>query len=155
MSRARIRSHVIRLLVLLGLAYLAGSSVEAVATTNPLDAVNSATPGPVLTGAACAGEGKGVLMVTGEQFTPGGEVDVAVFVSGDDHPAVRRSIRASHSILGPNGGTDPARGFKQGGFVGLALGPWCQEATAVRAYDRQKGAWSNEVGIDLGCEAVQ
>jgi hypothetical protein len=93
-------------------------------------------------------------MVTGEQFTPGGQVDVAVFVSGDAHPAVRRSIRASQSIFGPNGSTDPARGFKQGGFVGLALGPWCQEAGMVRAYDVHKGTWSNGLNVDLRCESA-
>ncbi len=101
MSRARIHSHVIRLLVLLSLAYLAGSPVEAAATTNPLDAVNGAMPGPILTGAACTGEGQGVFMVTGEQFTPGGEVAVALVMPGKADPAVIRSIRASQSSSAP------------------------------------------------------
>ena len=152
MSRARIRSHVIRLLVLLSLAYLAGSPVEAVATTNPLDAVNGATPGPVLTGAACTGEGQGVFMVTGEQFTPGGEVAVALVMPGKADPAVIRSIRASQSIFGPNGSTDPALGFQHGGFIGLTLGPWCQEGTRVRAYDRHRATWSNGLNVELRCE---
>ena len=152
MARARIRSRVIRLLGLLCLALLAGSPGEAAATTNPLDAVNTVTPGPVLTGAACTGEGQGVLMVTGERFMPGGEVEVVLFLPDTADPAVTRSIRASQSIFGPNGSTDPARGFQSGGFVGIALGSWCQEARLVRAYDVQRGAWSNGPTVDLGCE---
>lgn len=151
MSRAHIRSPVIRLIGVLSLAVLAAPTMDTMATTNPLNVTSAVTPGPVLTGAACSGEGRGVLMVVGEQFTPGGEVDVGLFVSGDAHPAVLRSIRASQPILGPNGSTDPALGFQQGGFVGLSLGPWCQEATTVRAYDRQRGAWSNELSAKLGC----
>ena len=152
MCRAHIRSHVIRLLACLSLAFLAGSPGEAAATTNPLDAINAVTPGPVLTGAACTGEGQGVLMVTGEQFTPGCEVAVGLFMPDTADPAVIRAIRASQPIFGPNGSTDPARGFQSGGFVGIALGSWCQEARLVRAYDVQGGAWSNGLTVDLGCE---
>jgi hypothetical protein len=154
MSRAHIRSHITRLLACLSLAFLAGSTVEAAATTNPLDAINTVTPGPVLTGAACTSEGQGVLMVTGEQFTPGGEVAVVLFLPGKADPAVIRSIRASQSIFGPNGGTDPARGFQRGGFVGIALGSWCQEARMVRAYDVQRGTWSNGLNVDLRCDST-
>ena len=154
MSRAHFRSNVIRPLVLLSLAFLAGSPVEAAATTNPLDAITTVTPGPVLTGAACTGEGQGVLLVTGEQFTPGGEVAVVLFMPGKADPAVIRSIRASQSIFGPNGSTDPALGFQQGGFVGLSLGPWCQEARTVRAYDLHRGTWSNGLNVDLRCESA-
>ena len=152
MSPAHLRCQFIQLLVLLGLAFLVGSPVEAAATTNPLDAINTVTPGPVLTGAACTGEGQGVFMVTGEQFTPGGEVAVVLVMPGKADPAVIRSIRASQSIFGPNGSTDPARGFQSGGFVGIALGSWCQEARMVRAYDFHRGTWSNGLNVDLRCE---
>ncbi len=152
MSRAHIRSHGIRLLAYLSLAFLAGSTVEAAATTNPLDAINTITPGPVLTGAACTSEGHGVLMVTGEQFTPGGEVAVGLFMPDKPDPAVIRAIRASQAIFGPNGSTDPARGFQRGGFVGIGLGSWCQEARMVRAYDFQRGTWSNGLNVDLRCQ---
>ena len=154
MSPAHLRCQFTRLLVLLSLAFLVGFPVGAAATTNPLDAINTATPGPVLTGAACTGEGQGVLMVTGEQFTPGGEVAVVLFMPDKADPAVIRSIRASQSIFGPNGSTDPARGFQRGGFVGIALGSWCQEAGMVRAYDFHKGTWSNGLNIDLRCESA-
>src|SRR5688572_19658425 len=99
MSRAHIRSHGIRLLACLSLAFLAGSTVEAAATTNPLDAIDTVTPGPLLTGAACTGEGQDVLMVIGEQFTPGGEVAVVLFMPDKADPAVIRALRASQSIV--------------------------------------------------------
>ena len=152
MSPAHLRCQVIRLLACLSLAFLAGSTVEAAATTNPLDAITTVTPGPVLTAAACTGEGQGVLLVTGEQFTPGGKVAVVLFMPGKTDPAVIRSLRASQSIFGPNGSTDPARGFQRGGFVGIALGSWCQEARMVRAYDLQRGTWSNALNVDLHCQ---
>ena len=152
MSPAHLRSQFIQLLVLLSLAFLAGSPVEAAKTTNPLDAMNTVTSGPVLTGAACTGEGQGVLIVTGEQFTPDGEVAVVLFMPDKADPAVIRSIHASQSIFGHNGSTDPARGFQSGGFVGIALGSWCQEARMVRAYDFQRGTSSNGLNVDLLCE---
>jgi len=149
-SPARLRCQFIPLFGCLSLAVLAAPTMDAAATTNPLDLTSAFADRPVLTGTACFGEGPGVLLVTGEQFTPGGQVDVAVFVSGEAHPVVHRSIRASQSISASNGSTDPARGFKQGGFVGLALGPWCQGAT-VRAYDRDMGTWSNGLSVKPGC----
>lgn len=152
MAPARLRRQCIWLFGVVSLAVLAASTMDAAATANPLDVTSGVTDGPVLTGAACSGEGRGVLIVTGEQFTPGGEVDVGLFVSRDAHPAVLRSIRASEPILGPNGSSDPALGFQQGGFVGLTLGPWCQEATRVQAYDRHKATWSNGLNVDLRCE---
>ena len=152
MSPAHLRCQVIRLFACLSLAFLAGSTVEAAATTNPLGTITTVTPGPVLTGAVWTGEGQGALMVTGEQFTPGGEVAVLLFMPDTAHPTVLRSIRASQSIFGPNGSTDPARGFQRGGFVGIALGSWCQEARMVRAYDLQRGTWSNALNVDLHCQ---
>jgi hypothetical protein len=155
MSRAHIRSPVIWLFGILSLAVLATPTMDAAATTNPLDVTSATTNSPVLTGAACSREGRGVLIVTGEQFTPGGEVEVGLFVSGDAHPAMHRSIRASQPIFGANGSTDPALGFQQGGFFGLTLGSWCQEAATVRAYDRHRGTWSNELSAKLGCKLDQ
>ena len=152
MSCAHVRNHVIRLLACVSVAFLAGSTAEAMATTNPLDAVNTVRPGPVLTGADCSGEGQGVLMVTGERFTAGGEVAVVLSAPGEADPAVIRSTRASQSIFGPNGSTDPARGFRSGGFVGIALESWSHEARMVRAYDVQTGTWSNGLNLDPRCE---
>jgi hypothetical protein len=154
MARARGRSPFVLLLAFLSLAGLASPSASAGAPINPLDVRTTVTAGPVLTGAACTGGMPGTLLVTGEEFTPGSEVEVLLYRPGIATPAVIRSLRASLSLYGPNGSTDPARGFQRGGFIGLALGPWCQEATAVRAFDRRAGMWSNPLPVDLGCDSV-
>ena len=129
MSRSRVRCPFVLLLALLSLTALAGPTSSTAAPTNPLGVTATVTAGPVLTGAACTGETPRTLLVT-------------------------RSLRASLSLYGPNGSTDPARGFQRGGFIGIALGPWCQEATAVRAFDRGAGMWSNPLPVDLGCDSV-
>ena len=154
MSRSRVRCPFVLLLALLSLTALAGPTSSTAAPTNPLGVTATVTAGPVLTGAACTGETPRTLLVTGEEFTPGSEVEVLLYRPGIATPAVIRSLRASLSLYGPNGSTDPARGFQRGGFIGLALGPWCQEATAVRAFDRRAGNWSNPLAVDLGCDSV-
>jgi hypothetical protein len=63
-------------------------------------------------------------------------------------------MRASLPIHGPNGSTDPALGFQRGGFMGIAVGPWCHEMATVRAFDRQEATWSNELHVHPGCEPV-
>jgi hypothetical protein len=143
------------LLALLSLTALAGPTSSTAAPTNPLGVTTTVTAGPVLTGAACTGGTPGTLLVTGEEFTPGSEVEVLLYRPGIATPAVIWSLHASLSIYGPNGSTDPALGFQRGGFIGTALGPWCAETAAVRAFDRQAGIWSNPLPVDLGCETVQ
>ena len=154
MARARGRYPFVLLLAFLSLTALAGPTSSPAAPTNPLGVTATVTAGPVLTGAACTGEPPRTLLVTGEEFTPGSEVEVLLYRPGIATPAVIRSLRASLSVYGPNGSIDPARGFQRGGFIGIALGPWCQEATAVRAFDRQAGSWSAPLAVDLGCDSV-
>jgi hypothetical protein len=106
-------------------------------------------PRPVLTGAACTGGTPGTLLVTGERFTPGGEVAIVLSAPGSPRPTVVRALRASQSVTGPNGSADPARGFQRGGLVGIAIGHACQEgATLIRAYDHQSATWST--GLTTG-----
>jgi hypothetical protein len=61
-------------------------------------------------------------------------------------------VRASQPLFGASGTTDPTHGFIQGGFIGIALGSWCDEPALVRAHDRQTGVWSNWVNVDLNSE---
>jgi hypothetical protein len=154
MARTRGRYPFVLLLAFLSLAALASPSASAGAPINPLDVRTTVTAGPVLTGAACTDGAPGTLLVTGEEFTPGSEVEVLLYRPGIATPAVIRSLRASLSVYGRNGSTDPALGFQRGGFVGIALGPWCAETAAVRAFDRQAGAWSDSLAVDLGCDWV-
>lgn len=152
MSRARVRSHVVLLFTLAIVATLGRSATHVAATTNPLDVHGARVAGPILTGAACTGHAAATLIVTGEQFTPGGEADVMLYLDGRAQPAVSRSLRASASISSPNRSADPARGYQHGGFIGIALGHWCEQTALVRAYDRQKMTWSNPVPVDQGCD---
>jgi hypothetical protein len=154
MSRSLVRCPFVLLLALLSLTAFAGPTSSTAAPTNPLGVTATVTAGPVLTGAACTGETPRTLLVTGEEFTPGSEVEVLLYRPGIATPAVIRSLRASLSVYGRNGSTDPARGFQRGGFIGIALGPWCAETAAVRAFDRQAGAWSAPLAVDLGCDSV-
>jgi hypothetical protein len=154
MSCSRIRCLFVLLLALLTLAAGGGSWARATATTNPLDVITTVAARPVLTGVACTGGTPGILMVTGEGFTPGGNVEVLLFEPGSARPVLIRSVRASQSILGPNGTTDPALGFQRGGFVGRTVAYTCEETALVRAVDRQTGTWTNELNVDLGCGSV-
>jgi hypothetical protein len=141
------------LLAVLSLATGAGSATHAGATSNPLDVTRTVTQRPVLTGAVCTGETQGSLIVVGEQFMPGAEVDVVLFELGNPHPVLIGATRASFSITGRNGSTDPALGFQPGGIVGIALGFWCQQPGMAQAYDRQAATWTNQLHVNLGCDA--
>jgi hypothetical protein len=154
MARVRIRGAFVQLVALLCLTALPDGAVSAAAPTNPLVVLTPPTTGPVLTGATCTGGTPAILLVTGEEFTPGGEVEVLFYRPGNATPVVVRSLRASLSIHGPNGSTDPARGFQRGGFLGIALGSRCIESAAVRAFDRQAATWTNPLPIDHGCEPL-
>ena len=154
MARSRVRCSFVLLLTLLSLAALAGPSASDAAPTNPLGVTTTGAAGPVLTGVACTVGTPGILLVTGAEFSPGGEVEVLLFRPGSATPAVSRSLRASLSIYGPNGSTDPALGFERGGFVGIAVGPRCNETATVQAFDRQTATWSNQLDVDLGCDSV-
>jgi hypothetical protein len=141
------------LLVMLSAATaVIGSTSQAGATTNPLDVAHQGFAGPVLTGAACTNARDGVLLVTGEQFTPGGEVHVVLYRAGSTRPALIRLVRASEPVFGASGTPDPTRGFIQGGFIGITFGSRCDETVFVRAFDRQTGIWSNQVNVKLDCE---
>ena len=154
MARFRVRCRFVPLLALVGLAVLAAAPSSAVAMSNPLDITTTVPEGPVLTGVACSGGVSGTLTVTGEHFTPGGEVDVVVYELGMTKPDVIHSIRATLPVSGRNGSTDPASGFKPGGAVNAALRYHCGVAAVVRAYDQESGSWSDGLVIDPSCESA-
>src|SRR5215204_1664360 len=95
MARSRVRCSFVLLLTLLSLAALAGPSASDAAPTNPLGVTTTGAAGPVLTGVACTVGTPGILLVTGAEFSPGGEVEVLLFRPGSATPAVSRSLRAS------------------------------------------------------------
>ena len=152
MVGAQLRCLCVLLVMLSAVTAVMGSTSQAGATTNPLDVAPQGFAGPVLTGAACTNARDGVLLVTGAQFTPGGEVQVVLYRAGSSHPALIRLVRASEPIFGASGTTEPTRGFIPGGFFGITFGSGCDETAVVRAFDRQTGIWTNQVSVKLDCE---
>ena len=152
MLGAQLRCLGVLLVMLSAVTAVSGSTSQAGATTNPLDIAHQGFAGPILTGAACTNARDGVLLVTGEQFAPGGEVRVVLYRAGSTHPALIRLVRASEPVFGASGTTDPTRGFIQGGFIGITFGSRCDETAFVRAFDQQTGIWSNRLSAKLDCE---
>jgi hypothetical protein len=154
MARSRVRCPFVLLLALVGSAALADAPASAVAMSNPLDITTTVPEGPVLTGVACSGETPGTLTVTGEHFSPGGEVDVLVYALRMTKPEAIDSVRATLADFGRNGSTDPASGFKTGGSVNAALEYQCGATAVVRAYDQKAGNWSDGLVADLNCKSA-
>ncbi len=154
MARSRVRCPFVLLLALVSLAALVDAPASAVAISNPLDITTTVPEGPLLTGVVCSGGVPGTLTVTGEHFTPGGEVDVVVYELGTTKPDAIHSIRATLPLFGRNGSADPASGFKPGGAVNAALGHHCEATAVVRAYDQEAGSWSDGLVVDLSCESA-
>ena len=100
------RRRLALLLALVGLVALGGTTAGAVAATDPA--------GPVLTGAAPIAQGPGTAMVTGEGFTPGGAVYVALYDRWGARLHETRWTTADPAVHGPNGSQDPALGFRRG-----------------------------------------
>ena len=103
-----------------------------------------AAPGrPTLTNATALVSEPGMISVTGEAFTPGGEVYIALYDTWGAALHETRWISASQPIYGPNGSQDPARGFISGGNLSESLSGLCGQSVMARAYDQGTGAWSN------------
>lgn len=108
MTRHGIRFRFVSMTALIGVVALTGlASGETAARPRVASAV---TGGPVITGVACTkGE---LLMVTGEGFTPGGQVDVEI-AGQDDLSAPRQPV------FGPNGSLDPAVRYRSSSAADL------------------------------------
>ena len=152
MVGAQLRRLRVLLVMLSAVTAVMGSPSPAGATKNPLDVAPQGFAGPILTGAACTNARDGVLLVTGEQFAPGGKVQVVLYRAGSTRPALIRLVRASEPVFGASGTTEPTRGFIQGGFIGITFGSGCDETAFVRAFDQQTGIWSNRLSVKLDCE---
>ena len=154
MVDAQLRRLSVLLVMLVAVTAVSGSTSQAGATRNPLDSAHQGQgfAGPILTGGACTNARDGVLLVTGEQFTPGGEVQVVLYRAGSTRPSFIRLVRASEPVFGASGTPDPTRGFIPGGFIGITFGSGCDETAFVRAFDQETGIWSNRLSVKLDCE---
>jgi hypothetical protein len=148
MARARVHCRLTLLFVLFSVGFFAVSAAGVGATTNPLDLTSVGIPPPVLTGTTCTDRTPGILVVSGEQFTPGGEVDVVLAGPGSTKPDLVRTVRSTMPDFGPGGTADPALGFSPGGVIRAELGPYCGMTGTVWARDRSAATWSNGLAID-------
>ena len=152
MPRSSRRRRPVLLLALLGLAALGGAATGGIAAANPADPSRSV---PALIGASAMGERPGTITVTGEAFTPGGRVYVALYDQWGATLHETRWVTASGTVYGPNWSADPAAGFSRGGVLREAFGDLCGATPMARAYDQATATWSNwldaDPGDDPGC----
>ena len=148
MVRSRPIRPLVLLLVLSGLAAFGGTATAAVPAVDQAGRVGRSRLVPILTGATAAIQTPGMITVTGEGFTPGGEVDVVVYHQWGVTPDEIRSTTASRASYGPNGSHDPAIGFTRGGLLSEAFERPCGATATVRAFDRETAAWSNWLNVD-------
>lgn len=135
---------------------------------------------PLLTRAAAIQNVPGTMLVTGENFTPGGAVYVGFYDAWGMQLHEPRWVTASAAVYGPDGSQDPALGFIRGGTINAvfgasyvvygpdgsqdpargyisassqsgAIGSLCGDAVMIRALDAETGAWSNVMDSSPAC----
>jgi len=145
-SAIRPRQFVL-LVALLGLVIVGGATASA--AHGQTGASGAASTGPNLTGVAAVAQDPGTFTVTGDAFTPGGEVYVALYDQWGATLHENRSTIAAPVVHGPNGSADPALGFRRGGALSETFGGLCGTTPMVRAYDQQAELWSNWLNISV------
>jgi hypothetical protein len=101
---------------------------------------------PVLTAAAAVAPGS--ITLTGDGFTPGGRVYVALYDVWGAKLYETRWTAASLAVYGRNGSQDPATGFAPGGALAERFANLCGATPMVRAYDEATERWSNWLDVD-------
>jgi hypothetical protein len=114
-----------------------------------LEPASAAEAGPVLVRAEAQASAPGMITVTGEGFTPGGEVYLAIYDTWGDTLQETRWTTASQTVYGTYLSFDPARGYLSGGAVTESFGGLCGESVIVRAFDQDSGAWSNWLDLAM------
>jgi hypothetical protein len=123
---------------------------------------------------------EGMVIVRGQQFTPGGQVYVALYDRWGVQRFETRWVSASEELWGMNGSRDPALGYVHGGSVierfslsDEAFGPngsrdpalidvpddpggdlmarSCTTMLMVRALDVEQNVWTNTIDAEMGC----
>lgn len=108
---------------------------------------------PVLTSAAANLAIPGTLVVSGANFTSGGEVYIAIYDRWGESSLETRWVTASEPVYGQHGSMDPANGSHPGGIVHETFASLCDQALMVRAYDQSAGVWTGMLDVDLDCGA--
>ena len=141
MSRSRFSALIA--LVLLGLMTFGAVSPQAdAAASGPsiaLDSVHVQTPGSI--------------MVTGNGFTPGGRVYIAIYDPWGAHLYETRWVVAGPNYSARDGGVDPGgQGpFIQGGGLSEVFANLCGAPVLVRAYDQRTATWTSWLNVQTHC----
>ena len=143
------RSFVVRSLVLrLAVAFLVPLLGATTISLRAAGQESSAGARPVLLAAAAAAFTPRITTVSGDGFTPGGEVYIALYDQWGSKLHETRLTAASGTMFGPNGSVDPSLGYHAGGRLTESFGGLCGATAMVRAFDRGSATWSNWLDVD-------
>lgn len=109
------------------------------------------SPLPVLTSVAASVNTPDAIMVTGQGFTAGGEVFIAVHDPWGERSYETRWTTASEPVFDMLGHDDPALGYRPGGLVRESFEHLRGQQVMVRAYDQATRSWSNVIDVEPGC----
>jgi hypothetical protein len=141
-------------LLFLALCLLALGSTASFARPGGASAAEAVSVTPLLISAGTnspAARDAGMVVVTGDTFTPGGQVYIALYDEWGQRLFENRWTTASPEIFGPNGSIDPARGYQAGGFLRESFDHLCGATVMVRAYDQGTASWSNWLDAQPNC----
>lgn len=93
----------------------------------------------------------GAVVVTGNTFTPGGQVYVALYDTWGERLYETRWTSASVEAFGTNNSLDPALGYIAGGKILESFDHLCGGSVMVRAYDQSTDSWSNWLDAKPNC----
>lgn len=93
----------------------------------------------------------GTVVVTGDTFTPGGAVYIALYDTWGERLYETRWTTASAFTYGYNGSADPAYGYIAGGTILESFDHLCGGSVMVRAYDQSTDSWSNWLDAKPHC----
>jgi len=108
-------------------------------------------PLPVLTNVVVGSGTADAILVTGQGFTAGGDVFIAVHDPWGERSYETRWSTASEPIFDMLGHDDPTLGYRPGGQVREAFEHLCGQQVMVRAYDQATRSWSNVIDVASAC----
>jgi len=129
----------------------AGSALAQGAGSTAGSPGGAAHNAPRLTDVAPMPGAPDTIVLSGQGFTPGGRVYVAIYDQMGAHLYPTRWIAASAAAYGPDGSTDPALGYRPGGTLHEVFTHLCGATAMVRAYDESTVTWSNWMNFEVNC----
>ena len=141
-------------LLFLALCLLALGATTSLTRPGGASAAEAASVTPLLISAETSSPSArdaGLIVVTGDTFTPGGQVYIALFDQWGQRLFENRWITATPEVFGPNGSIDPSYGYQAGGFLHESFDHLCGATVMVRAYDQGTASWSNWLDAQPNC----